>query len=97
MGPLNYSWLAARCLGYSQRRNLSGWSAAGLGERRLDAAEKYARAAAATGQLAVSEDECRDVLSATLTAPCGTGWWLNAAGRTSASRPGAASCGFPPW
>jgi AcrR family transcriptional regulator len=35
-------------------------------ERRLDAAGKYARAAAATGQLAVSEDECRDVLWATL-------------------------------
>jgi AcrR family transcriptional regulator len=37
-----------------------------FGERRLDAAGKYTRAAAATGQLAVSEDECRDVLSATL-------------------------------
>jgi AcrR family transcriptional regulator len=35
-------------------------------ERRLDAAGKYARAAAATGQLAVSEDECRDMLWATL-------------------------------
>jgi AcrR family transcriptional regulator len=35
-------------------------------ERRLDAAGKYARAAAATGQLAVTEDECRDVLWATL-------------------------------
>jgi AcrR family transcriptional regulator len=35
-------------------------------ERRLDAAGKYARAAAATGRLAVSEDECRDVLWATL-------------------------------
>jgi AcrR family transcriptional regulator len=35
-------------------------------ERRLDAAAKYARAAAATGQLAVSEDECRDVLWGTL-------------------------------
>ena len=35
-------------------------------ERRLDAAGKYARAAAATGQLAVSEDECREVLWATL-------------------------------
>ena len=35
-------------------------------ERRLDAAAKYARAAPATGQLAVSEDECRDVLWATL-------------------------------
>jgi AcrR family transcriptional regulator len=35
-------------------------------ERRLDAAAKYARAAAATGQLAVSEDECQDVLWATL-------------------------------
>ena len=35
-------------------------------ECRLDAAGKYARAAAVTGQLAVSEDECRDVLWATL-------------------------------
>ena len=35
-------------------------------ERRLDAAGKYARAAATTGQLAVSEEECRDVLWATL-------------------------------
>jgi AcrR family transcriptional regulator len=35
-------------------------------ERRLDAAGHYARAAAATGQLAVSEQECRDVLAATL-------------------------------
>src|SRR5215217_1795352 len=35
-------------------------------ERRLDAAAKYAREAAATGQLAVSEEECRDVLWATL-------------------------------
>jgi AcrR family transcriptional regulator len=35
-------------------------------ERRLDAAGHYARAAAATGQLAVSEQECRDLLAATL-------------------------------
>jgi AcrR family transcriptional regulator len=35
-------------------------------ERRLDAAVKYAHAAAATGQLAVSEDECRDLLAATM-------------------------------
>jgi AcrR family transcriptional regulator len=35
-------------------------------ERRLDAAAKYAHAAVATGQLAVSEDECRDMLWATL-------------------------------
>ena len=35
-------------------------------KRRLDAAAKYARAAAATGQLAVTEEECRDVLWATL-------------------------------
>jgi AcrR family transcriptional regulator len=35
-------------------------------ELRLDAAAKYAQAAAATGQLAVSENECRDVLWATL-------------------------------
>jgi AcrR family transcriptional regulator len=35
-------------------------------ERRLDAAKHYARAAAATGQLTVSEDECRDLLAATM-------------------------------
>jgi hypothetical protein len=35
-------------------------------ERRLDAARHYARAAATTGQLAVSEDECRDLLAATM-------------------------------
>lgn len=35
-------------------------------ERRLDVATRYARAAAATGQLAVSEEECRDVLWAML-------------------------------
>lgn len=35
-------------------------------ERRLDAASHYARAAAATGQLAVSEQECRDLLAATM-------------------------------
>ncbi len=35
-------------------------------EQRLDAAAHYARAAAATGQLAVSEQECRDLLAATL-------------------------------
>jgi AcrR family transcriptional regulator len=35
-------------------------------ERRLDACTKYAAAAAATGQLSVSEAECRDVLAATM-------------------------------
>jgi AcrR family transcriptional regulator len=35
-------------------------------ERRFDAAGHYAKAAAATGQLAVSEQECREVLAATL-------------------------------
>ncbi len=35
-------------------------------ERRLDATGHYARAAAATGQLAVSEEECRDLLAATM-------------------------------
>jgi AcrR family transcriptional regulator len=35
-------------------------------ERRLDAATHYARAAAATGKLAISEEECRDVFAATL-------------------------------
>jgi TetR/AcrR family transcriptional regulator, regulator of autoinduction and epiphytic fitness len=40
---------------------LAEWDA-----RRIDVATKYARAAAATGQLAVPEDECRDVLFATM-------------------------------
>jgi AcrR family transcriptional regulator len=35
-------------------------------QRRLDAASHYARAAAATGHLAVSEQECRDLLAATM-------------------------------
>lgn len=35
-------------------------------ERRLDAAGHYARAAAATGQLAVSEQDCRDLFTATM-------------------------------
>lgn len=35
-------------------------------ERRLDACSRYAEAASATGQLAVSEAECRDVLAATM-------------------------------
>jgi AcrR family transcriptional regulator len=47
-------------------------------ERRLDAAGKYARAAAATGKLAASEDECRDVLWATLD---GALWHRLVAGR----------------
>ena len=40
-------------------------------EKRFDAAGHYARAAATTGQLAVSERECRDLLAATLD---GTLW-----------------------
>jgi AcrR family transcriptional regulator len=40
-------------------------------ERRLDACTSYAAAAATTGQLAVSQDECRDVLAATMD---GTLW-----------------------
>ncbi len=35
-------------------------------ERRLDASAAYARAAAATGRLSVSEDECSDVLFSTM-------------------------------
>ncbi len=35
-------------------------------DRRIDVATKYARAAADTGQLAVSADHCRDVLFATM-------------------------------
>ena len=40
-------------------------------ERRLDVCTRYAEAAATTGQLAVSEAECRDVLAATMD---GTLW-----------------------
>lgn len=40
---------------------LAEWAA-----RRIDVATRYARAAADTGQLAVSEDHCRDVLFATM-------------------------------
>jgi AcrR family transcriptional regulator len=40
---------------------LAEWAA-----RRLDVATRTARAAAATGQLAIPEDECRDVLFATM-------------------------------
>ena len=49
-------------------------------ERRLDACTTYAEAAAATGQLAVSEAECRDVLAATMDGAlwqrlvAGSGW-----------------------
>ncbi|TQJ35635.1 helix-turn-helix domain-containing protein [Arthrobacter sp. SLBN-122] len=40
-------------------------------DRRLDVATRYAHAAAATGQLGVSEEECRDVVYATMD---GTLW-----------------------
>ena len=49
-------------------------------EGRLDACTAYAEAAAATGQLAVSEAECRDVLAATMDGAlwqrlvAGSGW-----------------------
>ena len=36
------------------------------GERLIDVATRYAQAAAQTGQLAVSEDQCRDLLFATM-------------------------------
>jgi AcrR family transcriptional regulator len=66
-------------------------------ERRLDAAARYARAAAATGQLAVGDQECRDVLWATLDGALWHRFVTNAAGRTGDSRPGSASCGFLHW
>ena len=34
--------------------------------RRLDVATKYAQAAAATSQLAVTEEDCRDIMFATM-------------------------------
>jgi AcrR family transcriptional regulator len=43
---------------------LAEWQA-----RRVDVATKYARAAAETGQLVIDEDECRDILYATMDGP----------------------------
>jgi hypothetical protein len=75
------------------------WDAAAMlaefDERRLDAAAKYAKEAAATGQLAVSEKECRDVLWATLD---GALWHqLVTESGWSDERLGSVSCGSPHW
>lgn len=66
VGPLLLALQGAAASERAAAGMLSEWD-----ERRLDACTRYAAAAAATGQLAVSEEECRDVLSATLD---GTLW-----------------------
>ena len=47
-----------------------------------------AREAAATGQLAVAEEECRDVMWSTTDTACGSTWWSSGVGPTSGSPPG---------
>lgn len=71
-------------------------------ERRLDVATRYARAAARTGQLAISQAECRDILYATMDGAMwqqlvmGRGWsdrryatWLGATWQAMFVRPPA--------
>jgi hypothetical protein len=60
---------------------------------RLESLAVHAQHAHATGQLAVPQDECRDILFATTD---GTLWRTlveHRAGRTTATRPGSARSG----
>lgn len=66
MAPLLQALLGAAASEPDAARMLAEWDT-----RRLDVAAKYARAAAATGQLAISQEECRDILYATMD---GTLW-----------------------
>jgi AcrR family transcriptional regulator len=61
IGPLLAALQGAAAAEPAAAAMLTEWD-----ERRLDACTTYAEAAAATGQLAVSEAECRDVLAATM-------------------------------
>ncbi|PVG80744.1 TetR family transcriptional regulator [Nocardioides gansuensis] len=63
--------LLAALQGAAASESAAGAMLAEWDQQRLDACTKYAAAAAATGQLAVSEAECRDVLAATMD---GTLW-----------------------
>ena len=58
--------LLAALNGAAASESAAGAMLAEWDEQRLDACARYAGAAAATGQLAVSEAECRDVLAATM-------------------------------
>jgi len=66
MGPLT-----AALEGAAASESAAAEMLAEFSERRLDVTTKYAKAAAATGRLAVSQAECRDVLFATMD---GTLW-----------------------
>ena len=61
VGPLLAALQGAAATEPAAAAMLTEWD-----ERRLDACTTYAEAAAATGQLSVSEAECRDVLAATM-------------------------------
>jgi AcrR family transcriptional regulator len=63
--------LLAALQGAAASESAAGAMLAEWDQQRLDACTRYAAAAAATGQLAVSEAECRDVLAATMD---GTLW-----------------------
>lgn len=66
MGPLTAALEGAAAIEPTAAEMLTEFS-----KRRLDVTTKYASAAAATGRLAVSQAECRDVLFATMD---GTLW-----------------------
>jgi len=66
MGPLTAALEGAAASEPAAEEMLAEFS-----KRRLDVTTKYAKAAAATGRLAVSQAECRDVLFATMD---GTLW-----------------------
>ena len=61
IGPLLEALIGAASSEPGAVEMLAWWA-----ERRMDVATRYARAAAATGQLVVPEDMCRDVLFATM-------------------------------
>lgn len=61
IGPLLAAMQGAAASEDAAAAMLAEWD-----ERRLHACTRYAKAAAATGQLAVSKAECRDVLAATM-------------------------------
>jgi AcrR family transcriptional regulator len=61
VGPLLDALIGAAASESGAAAMLAEWA-----DRRLDVATRYAHAAAATGQLAIDEDECRDILFATM-------------------------------
>jgi len=61
MAPLVDALIGAAASEADAVKMLAEWS-----ERRIDVATKSARAAAGTGQLAIPEDDCRDILYATM-------------------------------